>query len=219
MPFQHIKPAIKSPLNELDDTAEFEAGLTQHMPFLRAYAQSLSRNQDLAEDLAQATLAKAWNSRRSFALGSNLKAWLCTILRNEFISHSRRAWRQMPWETELVEELPAPAGEHHWAADLSDTARAMCDLPDTQRQALILVGVGGFSYEAAAALSKSAVGTIKSRVARARRALKDNLEGGRALPVKSWPASGNAMNALLAQLSQLSGFHGADARPSMGLRT
>jgi len=204
--------AITKSRDELNDTAEFEAGLRRYMSFLRSFAHSLSGNRELAEDLAQGALTKAWQCRDSFTPGTNLKAWLCTILRNEFISHRRRAWRQVPWDTELVAGIAAPPGEHQWAADLSDAVRAMHDLPDTQREALILVGAAGFSYEDAAGLANSAVGTIKSRVARARRALKQNLDGSfRPLPVKSRPAKGNAINALLAQISHLRGFDATHA--------
>jgi len=204
--------AIAKSRDELNDTAEFEAGLRRYMSFLRSFAHSLSGNRELAEDLAQGALTKAWQCRDSFTPGTNLKAWLCTILRNEFISRRRRAWRQVPWDTELVAGIAAPPGEHQWAADLSDAVRAMHDLPDTQREALILVGAAGFSYEDAAGLANSAVGTIKSRVARARRALKQNLDGSfRPLPVKSRPAKGNAINALLAQISHLRGFDATHA--------
>ena len=121
-----------------------------------------------AEDLAQEALAKAWRCRDSFVPGSNLKAWLFTILRNEFYSQQRRAWRQIPWDEGLVKALTSPRDEQQWALELSVTASAIDDLPHGQREALILVGVGGFSYDEAALLSRSAVGTIKSRVARAR---------------------------------------------------
>jgi len=212
MTFQDTAPITKSSRDELNDTAEFEAGLRSHMSFLRLFAHSLSGNRELAEDLAQGALTKAWQCRDSFTPGTNLKAWLCTILRNEFISHRRRAWRQVPWDNDLVAGIAAPPGEHQWAAELSDAVRAMHDLPDTQREALILVGVGGFSYGDAAVLANSAVGTIKSRVARARQALKKNLDGSsRPLPIKSRPAKGNAINALLAQISHLRGFDATHA--------
>jgi RNA polymerase sigma-70 factor (ECF subfamily) len=203
MTLQLIKSTTSKPL-EVSDAAEFEAGLTALMPFLRLFAQSLSGKRELAEDLAQAALTHAWRSRGSFRAGTNLKAWLFTILRNEFYSHQRRAWRQIPWDTELVENIPVPPGEQQWAVELSDTACAMYGLPDVQREALILVGVGGLSYEDAAALSKRAVGTMKSRVGRARKSLKKILEGQRSLPVKSRPAAGDAMNDILGQLSHLS---------------
>ncbi len=118
-----------------------------------------------------------------FQAGTNLKAWLFTILRNQFYSDRRRAWRQAPWDQDAAERIPGSSGEQNWAADLSDTARALTCLSDEQREALILVGAGGFSYEDAAAICNCAVGTVKSRVARARRSpLLSILEGEDPLP-------------------------------------
>jgi RNA polymerase sigma-70 factor (ECF subfamily) len=215
MTLQDIEPVTKTPLGDLNAAAEFEAGLAKLMPFLRDFARSLSGKPDIAEDLAQETLAKAWRSRNSFTPGTNLKAWLCAILRNEFYSYQRRAWRRIPWDPELVETLAAPPEEQHWAVELSDTACAMHDLSEAQREALILVGVGGYSYEDAAALLNSAVGTVKSRVGRARQSLRENLNGRRPLRNEMRPANGNAMNELLARLSQLGGI---DAPHSAGGR-
>ena len=203
MSVQDIEPASKTPLGE-SDTAEFEAGLTKLMPFLRAFAQSLSGEPELADDLAQGALANAWRSRRSFTPGTNLKAWLFIILRNEFYSHQRRAWRQVLWDAEALETIPVPPGEQQWAVELSDTACAMRTLPHSQCEALILVGVGGFSYEDAAALSSTAVGTMKSRVGRARKSLRKILDSRASLPANSRPANGTAMKEILAQLGHLS---------------
>ena len=177
--------------DDILDPAEVEAGLVKLMPCLRAFARSLSRNPDLAEDLAQETLAKAWRSRQTFARGSNLKAWLFAILRNEFYSHRRRAWRQAPWDAEKAETIPAAPEEQQWAIELSDAASAMQRLPDPQREALMLVGVSGFSHDEAAVLTGSPVGTMKSRVARARKSLKDILDSRSSRP----------MSELLSQFS------------------
>jgi RNA polymerase sigma-70 factor (ECF subfamily) len=83
----------------LDADSELRAGFTKLLPFLRNFARGLSRNRELGEDLVQETLVKAWQARRSFRSGSNLKAWLFTILRNEFYSYRRRAWRKRPGMT------------------------------------------------------------------------------------------------------------------------
>jgi RNA polymerase sigma-70 factor (ECF subfamily) len=165
-----------------DPDKQFKAGLLELIPFLRAFARSLCGNPDMADDLAQETLVKAWQSRSSFAPGTNLKAWLFTILRNQFYSDRRRAWRQAPWDQDAAERIPGAADEQAWAAQLSDTARALTSLSDEQREALILVGAGGFSYEAAAQICNCAVGTVKSRVARARKTLISMLEGSVPLP-------------------------------------
>ena len=180
------------------------------MPFVRVFALSLSGHRELAEDLAQETLAKAWGARRSFTPGSNLKAWVFAILRNEFYSRNRREWRHVPWNDVLGATIAAPPGEQHWALELSDTAYAMRGLSDPQREALILVGVGGFSQDDAASLSKIPIGTVKSRLGRARKALKEILDRTTSLPIKSRPSSGDAMNEILAQLSHLRPIHIAE---------
>jgi RNA polymerase sigma-70 factor (ECF subfamily) len=194
----------------------FKAGLIELIPFLRAFARSLCGNPEMADDLAQETLVKAWQARAMFAPGTNLKAWLFTILRNQFYSDRRRAWRQAPWDQDAAERIPGSAGEQTWAAELSDTARALTSLSDEQREALILVGAGGFSYEDAAAICHCAVGTVKSRVARARKTLIAILEGEDPLPPASHPAEGDAANEIMAQLDRLAP---ADGRTAAKRRT
>ena len=173
------------------------------IPFLRAFARSLCGNPDIADDLAQETLVKAWQSRATFAPGTNLKAWLFTILRNQFYSDRRRAWRQAPWDQDAAERIPGASEEQSWAAELSDTARALTSLSDEQREALILVGAGGFSYEAAAQICNCAVGTVKSRVARARKTLIGILEGSEPLPANMGEDFADATNDIMAQLDRL----------------
>src|ERR1051326_8759122 len=183
--------------------AQFKADLLSLIPFLRAFARSLCGNQETADDLAQETLVKAWQARDMFAPGTNLKAWLFTILRNQFYSDRRRAWRQAPWDQEAAERIPGSAGEQSWAAELSDTARALSCLSAEQREALILVGAGGFSYEDAAKICDCAVGTVKSRVARARKSLMAILDGEERLPQATQPTEGDAANEIMAQLDRL----------------
>jgi RNA polymerase sigma-70 factor (ECF subfamily) len=203
MALQDIESATRTPLRDLAASAEFEAEFVGHLPGMRAFARSLSGKRQLGEDLAQEALAKAWAARGSFTPGTNLKAWLYAILRHEFYSHQRRAWRQAPWDGPLAATIAAPPEEQRWALELSDTVSAMRGLSDPQREALILVGAGGFSHDDAARLSKIAVGTVKSRVARARLALKELLDSQTALPIKSRPAKGHAMSEILAQLGHL----------------
>jgi RNA polymerase sigma-70 factor (ECF subfamily) len=185
--------------------AQFKSDLLELIPFLRAFARSLCGNHDMADDLAQEALVKAWQARATFAPGTNLKAWLFTILRNQFYSDRRRAWRQAPWDQEAAERIPGSAGEQSWAADLSDLARALRTLSDEQREALILVGAGGFSYEDAAGICNCAVGTVKSRVARARKALIALLDGEEALPSAAPASEGEAADEIMAQLDRLAG--------------
>jgi RNA polymerase sigma-70 factor (ECF subfamily) len=195
----HPKPRDKQ-----DADSQFKADLLDLIPFLRAFARSLCGNQEMADDLAQETLVKAWQARNMFAPGTNLKAWLFTILRNQFYSDRRRAWRQAPWDQDAAERIPGSSAEQASAAELSDTARALSRLSDEQREALILVGAGGFSYEDAAAICRCAVGTVKSRVARARKSLLSILEGEDPLPPASHGAEGDAASEIMAELDRLS---------------
>ena len=186
-----------------DPDLEFRKELLELIPFLRAFSRSLCGDRELADDLAQDALSKAWQSRATFRAGSNLKAWLFTILRNQFYSDRRRAWRQAPWDDSAVERMPVAGGEQTWAIQLSDMARALRGLPAEQREALILVGAGGFSYEDAAKIANCAIGTVKSRVARARKALTSMLEGNGALPNEPRPVGGDATNEIIEQLDKL----------------
>ena len=194
--------SAKPPRPKAEPDGEFKAGLLELIPFLRAFARSLCGNPDIADDLAQETLVKAWQSRSTFAPGTNLKAWLFTILRNQFYSDRRRAWRQAPWDQDAAERIPGASEEQSWAAELSDTARALTSLSDEQREALILVGAGGFSYEAAAQICNCAVGTVKSRVARARKTLLSILEGTDPLPVAD-ADNPDPTTDIMAQLDRL----------------
>jgi len=183
--------------------AAFAMDLAELTPFLLARALSLSGKRELAEDLVQETMANAWQARQSFTPGTNLKAWLCKILRNEFYSHQRRAWRQAPWCTVFEETIPSPPGEQMSAIDLCEAACAMNGLPDPQREALILVGVCGFSYEETALLLGGTLGTVKSRVARARISLLNILQSRRLRRTKLHPATCTAFDEWLVQLDQL----------------
>ena len=200
-PHSEIRP---KPRDKTDADSQFKADLLDLIPFLRAFARSLCGNQEMADDLAQETLVKAWQARNMFAPGTNLKAWLFTILRNQFYSDRRRAWRQAPWDQDAAERIPGSSAEQASAAELSDTARALSRLSDEQREALILVGAGGFSYEDAAAICRCAVGTVKSRVARARKSLLSILEGEDPLPPASHGAEGDAAGEIMAELDRLS---------------
>ena len=184
-------------------SAGFAMDLAALTPFLLARAISLAGKRELAEDLVQETMANAWQARQSFTPGTNLKAWLCKILRNEFYSHQRRAWRQAPWSTMFEETIPSPAGQQMSAIDLCEAACAMNGLPDPQREALILVGVCGFSYEETALLLGGTLGTVKSRVARARLSLLDILQSRRLRRTKLHPATCTAFDEWLVQLDQL----------------
>jgi RNA polymerase sigma-70 factor (ECF subfamily) len=155
------------------------------IPQLRAFSRMLCGRRAIAEDMAQEALAKAWRARDRFEPGTNLKAWLFAILRNEYYSHARRAWRETHWDEIAGEQIAAPPREQEWAMELSDTARALGGLQQGQREALILVGAAGLSYADAAKVCAAPVGTMKSRVARGRAALMSALNGEKAIPPRS----------------------------------
>ena len=141
------------------------------IPQMRAFARSLCHDRTYADDLAQDALASAWRSRTAYAAGTNLKAWVFRILRNQFYSDRRRAWRVTPLDPGVAERTLVTLSNPTAALELDDVRRAMLELPDEQREALTLIGVAGLSYEAAAAACDCAVGTVKSRVSRARQRL------------------------------------------------
>lgn len=166
----------------LSDT-DFKHELAAVIPHLRAFGRSLSGNRDLADDLVQETLLKAWAARNRFQAGSNMRAWTFIILRNHFLSQMRRSRFHGEWDDLTADRLlAAPAGQDK-QLELADMQRALMQLPPAQREALVLVGAGGFSYEEAAEICAVAVGTIKSRVARARAAVTELLENG-TLPLR-----------------------------------
>lgn len=193
-----------SPPRSAPDNLDFKGELLALVPFLRAFARSLTGNPEAADDLAQEALVKAWAARASFQPGTNLKAWLFTILRNQFYSDRRRAWRQAPWDQDAAERITGNSDNQVVSAELSDTVRALGHLTNEQREALILVGAGGFSYEDAARICKCAVGTVKSRVARARKTLIEILDRGESLGDVPRPTGGNAAHEIMEQLEKLS---------------
>lgn len=179
---------------------DFKRELLVLIPFLRAFARSLCSHHTKAEDLAQDALVKAWHARAGFQPGTNLKAWLFTILRNEFYSRARREWRQLPWDEELGARIPAAANEQHWHHELCDVANGLHSLPTDQREALILIGAAGFSYTEASQICGVPEGTIKSRVARGRQALLGFMEGSR---VADGVSTRDGAADILAQLAVL----------------
>lgn len=158
--------------------AEFKKDLTALIPHLRAFSRSLCGNATLADDVAQDALLKAWNARERFIPGSNLKAWTFTILRNQFYSIKRRSWRATSLEPEVAEQTIVANSDAEQSMHLNDLRRGLDMLKDDQREAIILIGASGLSYEEAAEICECAVGTIKSRVSRARKALETIMNSG-----------------------------------------
>lgn len=186
-------------------TRSFSDELISLLPFLRAFARSLTRHREMAEDLAQEALAKAWQNRESFVPGTNLKAWVFMIVRNQFYSDKRRAWRSQPWDEDFAEKALVSPSTQLAAVALSEVAGAINLLPVLQQNAIVLVGAGGLPYDEAAVICGCAIGTIKSRVARARRAIEAATNGVVAVPMNLRPAPGAAADAILCKLALIAG--------------
>jgi RNA polymerase sigma-70 factor (ECF subfamily) len=180
----------------------FKSELVALIPQLRAFARSLTGDPTAADDLAQDAMVKAWDARGSFEMGTNMKAWTFMILRNQFYSEKRRSWRQSQLDQEAAERTLVAIDDPSAPVALDELRMGLAMLPAEQREALVLVGAGGFAYEEAAAICGCAVGTVKSRVSRARRALMEILKRG-AYHRDGAPA-GDAMGAILAQAERLS---------------
>src|SRR4051794_19139516 len=145
------------------------------VPSLRAFAISLCGNVDRADDLVQETLLRALSNINSFEPGTNMQAWLFTILRNLFHSEYRKRRREVEDADGKYAATLAVQPSQGAHLDFEDLQRALTRLPADQREALLLVGASGFSYEQAAEICGCAVGTIKSRVNRARNRLAELL--------------------------------------------
>ena len=143
------------------------------IPNLRAFAMSLCGDPHLASDLVQETLLKGWAHRDTYVPGTNLKAWLFTILRNTYFSSLRKSRREVQDVDGAMASTLASAPEQHGHLDLADFNKAMKQLSPDQREALLLIGAEGFSYEEVAEIAGCAPGTIKSRVNRARARLAE----------------------------------------------
>lgn len=162
---------------ESTPSEEVREGIVAAIPNLRAFAMSLCGQSALADDLVQETLVRAWAKSALYRDGTNLMAWLFTILRNEFYSHLRKRKRE-------VEDIDGDHASRLVSApaqiptlDVRDFQSALALLPENQREAIILVGAAGFSYEEAADIMGCAMGTVKSRLNRARTRLEEILDG------------------------------------------
>jgi len=196
---------VEAPHALSDD--QFKLELAQVIPQLRAFGRTLSGSADQADDLVQETMMKAWAARDRFQAGTSMRAWTFTILRNQFLSQARRARFKGEWDPVAADRLLARAAEQDKKIELSDLQRALMQLPAAQREALILVGAGGFSYEEVAEIAGCQLGTIKSRVARGRAALEQIIDAGK-LPMPRHVEVddlGSAFDGIMAQVDELAG--------------
>lgn len=152
--------------SETDDP--FRDQLLATMPHLRAFARGLCGRPDFADDLVQEAVIKAWAARERFTMGTNMRAWTFAILRNHYLSELRRSRHQSDYDPDLAERVLTVSAEQESPLHLQDMEAALQRLSAERREALLLIGAGGFTYEEAARISECAVGTMKSRVARAR---------------------------------------------------
>ena len=195
-------PAETIPLSD----ADFKNELAAVIPHLRAFGRSISGSRDLADDLVQETLLKAWAARLRFQAGTNMRAWTFIILRNLFLSQMRRARFKGEWDEITASKILAAPASQDKHIELGDMQRALMHLPQPQREALILVGAGGFAYEEAAEICGCAVGTIKSRVARGRVALEALLSSGKMPSRRQHKSDPNksALQVIMGQVEELS---------------
>ncbi len=150
--------------------------LIEHLPAMRAFAISLTRNGAVADDMVQDTLVKAWTNMDSFNVGSNMRAWLFTILRNTYYSSRRKSRREVSDVDGAFTENLAEKPAHDGHLQMADFRTALGKLKDEQREALLLVGALGFSYEEASETTGVPVGTVKSRINRARKQLAELMD-------------------------------------------
>ena len=151
--------------------------LVKSIPSLRAFAISLCHNRTEADDLVQETLIRAWNNLSNFQEGTNLKAWLFTILRNNFYNGLRRQKHQNEYARTMDNSQFVVQASQDKTLEFGDVMRGLADLPPDQREALILVTVENMSYEEVARICACPIGTVKSRVNRARARLEALMEG------------------------------------------
>lgn len=152
----------------MTDRTQWRDDVIALIPALRAFAWSLSHNGSDADDLVQETLIKAWSNRDKFQPGTNLRAWLFTILRNTYYTAVSRRRRETPDPDGMFAATLSVNATQDWSVALGSLRRALDALPPEHREALILVGAAGLTYEEAAKVCGCALGTIKSRVNRAR---------------------------------------------------
>jgi RNA polymerase sigma-70 factor (ECF subfamily) len=146
-----------------------------HIPALRLFARSLTGRYGDADDLVQDTLVRAIASASSYSAGTNMRAWLFTIMRNCFYNNRVKLVREQPGAEQCVSELPSTPDKQYWHIRGRETEAALMALPQAYREAVVLVLVTGESYQSASEILQVDIGTIKSRISRGRRLLQTAL--------------------------------------------
>jgi RNA polymerase sigma-70 factor, ECF subfamily len=198
MPVQHLQATYD----------EVRKCAVECIPHLRAFARSLCGNRDLADDLVQDAVVRALTCAGQYRPGTNFKAWIFTILRNLYFNELRRHRGRFTSIDDLGAREPASVGNQDAALEMCEFRRAFWQLSTEHREVLMLVGASGLGYEEAAAVCDCAVGTVKSRVSRARRTLKEALTNGSLGCARSdaVPVAGiDPLDALAAQPARQAG--------------
>ena len=159
------------------DDKDFRDQLVAIIPSLRAFARGLCGTRDMADDMVQDAMTRAWAARQSYAAGSNFRAWMFMILRNHYYTTLRKNARTVSWDPEVAERVLVAGPTQQDGLNVQDVQKALLKLPAEQREVLLLIGANGVSYEEAADIMGCAIGTIKSRLARGRVALTALIDG------------------------------------------
>ncbi|KTF69010.1 sigma-70 family RNA polymerase sigma factor [Sphingomonas sp. HT-1] len=187
---------------------EFKDQLQKVIPHLRAFGRGLCGNRDTTDDLVQETMLKAWSARSRFQAGTNFKAWAFTILRNLYFSQTRRKRFVGEWNDLVADRVLAAPASQDKTVELRDLMRALQQISPDQREAIILVAAAGMSYEEVAEVTGVMLGTVKSRVSRARLALETLINEG-ALKTKrhDFDSTEGAVTSLLKALNAIQARH------------
>lgn len=166
---------VESSHKELSHTELSQEEIVRLIPAMRAFARTFYRNPDTADDLVQETLVRALSAIGQFRPGTSMKSWLFTIMRNAFYTKVKIETREAPGATDCVSLQASSDSTQEWSVRGRELARAIQRLPQQQREVLVLIGVLGVSYDEAAAICGCAMGTVKSRLSRARLRLLEEL--------------------------------------------
>jgi RNA polymerase sigma-70 factor, ECF subfamily len=170
-------PASRSSRTKETELSEFHRLIEQQIPRLRRYARALTRNRERADDLVQDTLGRALLKERFWQPGTNLRAWLFTIMHNQNVNNVRRDLRESGAVDLEQTSVTLPATTDPTASrQIFELERALAQLPLEQRQVILLVGLEGMSYEDTAGILSVPIGTVRSRLSRARDALRKLLD-------------------------------------------
>jgi len=209
----NAEPSVSSAPALSDE--DFKDQLQKVIPHLRAFGRGLSGNRDTADDLVQETMLKAWAARSRFQGGTNFKAWTFTILRNLYFSQSRRKRFVGEWDDLVADRVLAAPAIQDKVVELRDLMRALQQISSDQREAIILVAAAGMSYEEVAEVTGVMLGTVKSRVSRARAALETLMtEGVLNTKRQDFACTEGAVLSLLSSLNAIQARYAATARPA-----